>query len=303
MQALYVADRRPDAKEELSMTQAQQALAAIKAYMVRQPSEQAPAHGLAVWEAVIRCAEGYNEQASAAADPSHTNEQAVFADGSRLWWNAELNAWETGPAETDAAEDAAVVVAGNRRLSPSERIEEPARPTAENTAVVVAGNRRPSPSERIEEPTRPIEAIALLQADHRKVQHLFARYQSAPDFPTKEQIAAQVFTELDVHAQLEETVFYPAFDAQAGKKGTQLVADSRLAHEAVRELMIDMQRLNTEEEFEAKFHELIQCVQHHIAQEETEMFPEAAQILADQLADLLDEMVALKHQLMTAPRQ
>lgn len=263
------------------MTQAQQALAAIKAYAARQPSDKAPAHGLTVWEVVIRRAEGYDEQASAAADPSHTNEQAVFADGSRLWWNAELNAWETGPADTDAAETA----------------------VAENATVLVADNRLRFPSEPIEEPTRSIEAIALLQADHRKVEHLFTSYQSAEDFPTKQQIAAQVFRELDVHTQLEETVFYPAFDAQAGKKGTQLVADSRLAHEAVRELMIDMQHLNTKEEFEAKFHELIQCVQHHIAQEEAEMFPEAAQILADRLDDLLDEMVALKHQLMTAPRQ
>jgi hemerythrin superfamily protein len=141
----------------------------------------------------------------------------------------------------------------------------------------------------------------MLQADHRKVQNLFASYQRARDYATKQQIAEQVFTELDLHAQLEETVFYPAFDAQAGKKGTQLVADSRLAHEAVRELMIDMQHLDIEEEFEAKFQELRQCVQHHLAQEETEMFPEAAQILAGQLEDLMDEMVALKHQLMTAP--
>ena len=43
-------------------------------------------------------AEGYDEEATAEADPSHTNEEAVFADGSRLWWNAALNAWETGPA-------------------------------------------------------------------------------------------------------------------------------------------------------------------------------------------------------------
>jgi hypothetical protein len=42
--------------------------------------------------------EGYDAEATAEADPSHTNEQAVFTDGSRLWWNSELNAWETGPA-------------------------------------------------------------------------------------------------------------------------------------------------------------------------------------------------------------
>jgi hemerythrin-like domain-containing protein len=59
----------------------------------------------------------------------------------------------------------------------------------------------------------------------------------------------------------------------------------------------------TEEEFEAKFQELMHTVRHHVEAEENEMFPEAEQILADQLEDLMDEMVALKQQLMTAPRQ
>jgi len=80
------------------MTQAQRALAAIKAYLASAPSEDAHAHGRHSWEAIIQGAEGYDEEATAEADPSHTNEEAVFADGSRLWWNAALNAWETGPA-------------------------------------------------------------------------------------------------------------------------------------------------------------------------------------------------------------
>jgi hypothetical protein len=68
--------------------------------------------------------------------------------------------------------------------------------------------------------------------------------------------------------------------------------------------MLEMQSLDiAEEEFEDKFEELMKNVQHHIAQEEHEMFPEAAQILADQLKDLRDEMIALKHQLTTALRQ
>ena len=67
------------------MTQAQRALAAIKSYLASAPSEDAHAHGRHIWEAIIQGAEGYDEE-------------AVFADGSRLWWNAALNAWETGPA-------------------------------------------------------------------------------------------------------------------------------------------------------------------------------------------------------------
>ena len=80
------------------MTQAQQALTAIQTSMADRQREDVRAHSLSLWEAVIHRAEGYNEEATAEADPSHTSETAVFADGSRLWWNAALNAWETGPA-------------------------------------------------------------------------------------------------------------------------------------------------------------------------------------------------------------
>src|SRR4029453_287508 len=112
--------------------------------------------------------------------------------------------------------------------------------------------------DRNEEPQYPIDAISLLKTDHRKVKNLFARYESAGDFSTKHLLAAQVFTELDLHAQLEENVFYPAYDEMTGKNGTQLVADSRLAHEHVRELMIELQGIDLDEaEFEGKFHELM----------------------------------------------
>src|SRR6266571_8390939 len=158
--------------------------------------------------------------------------------------------------------------------------------------------------DRNDELPYPTDAIALLKTDHRKVKNLFARYESAGDFSTKHLLAEQVFTELELHAQLEENVFYPAYEARTGKNGTQLVADSRLEHEKVKELMLEMQGLDlADEEFEAKFHELMHTVRHHVDAEENEMFPEAEQILEDQLEDLMDDMVELKHQLMTAPRQ
>jgi hemerythrin superfamily protein len=150
----------------------------------------------------------------------------------------------------------------------------------------------------------PRDILALLKADHRKVEGLFAQYQYATDYPTQQQIAAQVFRELDLHTQLEENVFYPAFEERAGKKGTQLVADSRQDHEKVKELIIEMQLPNTEDQaFAAKFHALMREVEHHIEHEEDTMFPEAEQILADQLEDLMDEMLTLKQQLTTTARQ
>jgi hemerythrin superfamily protein len=159
-------------------------------------------------------------------------------------------------------------------------------------------------TDRNDEPQYPIDAISLLKTDHRKVKNLFARYESAGNFSTKHMIAAQVFTELELHAQLEEHVFYPAYEAMTGKNGTQLVADSRLAHEHVRELMSELQGIDLDEaEFEVKFHELMGIVREHVAEEENAMFPEAEQMLADQLEDLMDHMMELKQHLTSSPQQ
>src|SRR5205823_11135247 len=124
------------------------------------------------------------------------------------------------------------------------------------------------------------------------------------DFPTKQLIAEQVFTEPELHAQLEEHVFYPAYEAVTGKHGTQLVADSRLAHAHVRELMSELQGIDLDEaEFEVTFHELMGIVREHVAEEENAMFPEAEQRLEDHLEDLMDHMVDLKQQLTPSPQQ
>lgn len=159
-------------------------------------------------------------------------------------------------------------------------------------------------TDRHDEPPYPIDAISLLKTEHRKINNLFARYESAGNFSTKHLIAEQVFTELDLHAQLEENVFYPAYEAMTGKNGTQLVADSRLAHEHVRELMIELQGIDLDEaEFEVKFHELMGIVREHVTEEENAMFPEAEQILVDQLEDLRNQMAELKQHLTILPPQ
>jgi hemerythrin superfamily protein len=159
-------------------------------------------------------------------------------------------------------------------------------------------------TDRNDAPPYPIDAITLLKTDHRKVKNLFARYESAGDFRTKHLIAEQGFTELDLHAQLEENVFYPAYDEMTGKNGTSLVADSRLAHEHVRELMSELQGIALDEAaFEGFFHELMGIVREHVAEEENAMFPEAEQMLADQLEELMDHMVELKQQLRPSPQQ
>jgi len=150
----------------------------------------------------------------------------------------------------------------------------------------------------------PVDAIAMLKADHRLVHDLFTQYARAEDGSTKLVIAEQVFTELEVLTQVEEHVFYPAYETMTDEHGTQLVADSRLAHAHVKALLIALQGMDLPAEaFDATFQELRQTMEQHVAQEEDEMFPEAEQILAERLIALREVMVALLQRLQTAPRQ
>ena len=146
----------------------------------------------------------------------------------------------------------------------------------------------------------PEDAIEMLKADHQKVRELFQDYESAQDQKAKSKIAQQVFVELETHAQLEETVFYPAFKQEADQEGKQLVAESLQEHQRVKELIEELRELDADDEtFDVKFHELMENVEHHVEEEESEMLPEAEMALAEQAEELMDEMHEVKRQLLS----
>jgi hemerythrin superfamily protein len=144
------------------------------------------------------------------------------------------------------------------------------------------------------------DAIEMLKADHHKVRHLFQEYMAASEQKAQRQIAEQVFVELETHAQLEEMVFYPAFEAATDEEGQQLIEDARQDHQTVRDLIKDLRTLDDEEEFDASFRELMDHVESHVQDEEANMFPEAEELLADQDAELMDEMEEIKERLLAS---
>jgi hypothetical protein len=147
---------------------------------------------------------------------------------------------------------------------------------------------------------QPEDAIEMLKADHQKVRELFQDYESARDQKAKSKIAQRVFVELETHAQLEETVFYPAFKQEADQEGKQLVTESLQEHQRVKELIEELRELDAEDEtFDVKFHELMENVEHHVEEEESEMLPEAEIALAEQTEELRDEMHEVKRQLLS----
>jgi hemerythrin-like domain-containing protein len=148
-----------------------------------------------------------------------------------------------------------------------------------------------------------MDAIEMLEADHQKVKELFEAYEAAGQraYQKKRSIAEKIFMEITVHSTLEEELFYPAMRQQANKDGKQLVAESIEEHHVVATLIDEMQELDAQDErFEAKFSVLKEHIEHHIEEEEYELFPEAEELLDDSLEALGAQMEERREQLLAA---
>jgi iron-sulfur cluster repair protein YtfE (RIC family) len=146
---------------------------------------------------------------------------------------------------------------------------------------------------------QPADAIEMLKADHRRVRALFQRYNETDDQAMRQGIVAELFVELELHTQLEETVFYPAFADETNQQGQDLVAASLEDHEEIDVLVEELRGLEADQEaFAAKFQELRTKVEQHVQEEESQMFPQAEQALQEQLEELRDEMQEIKEHLL-----
>ena len=145
------------------------------------------------------------------------------------------------------------------------------------------------------------DAVALIKADHREVEKLFHEFEDAGDraYKTKQQLVSQIIKELEVHATIEEEIYYPAVDAKAKKDGKELVAEAVEEHHVVKVLLGELATMSAEDDaFDAKVTVLMENVRHHVEEEEEELLPQSEEILGEQeLTRLGEEMAARKQQL------
>jgi hemerythrin-like domain-containing protein len=141
---------------------------------------------------------------------------------------------------------------------------------------------------------QPMNALALLKADHQWIIDLFAQYEAASNPDTKRTLAAQVFVELESHAQLEANVFYPTVHEETDE-GPALVKASMQEHQTMTQLIQELRGMaHDTDAFDTKFQELLNNVEHHVEEEEADMFPLAEEALADDLDEMRKEMQELK---------
>ena len=145
---------------------------------------------------------------------------------------------------------------------------------------------------------RPQDAIALLRADHALVKELFDQFEKARDDARKQSIAARVCLELKIHTQIEDEIFYPAL-REALPKQEDLLDEAEVEHESAKALIQQIEDGSPgDERWDAKVTVLGEYVQHHVKEEQNEMFPKARRSRVD-LKELGERLRSRKEQLMT----
>jgi hypothetical protein len=142
----------------------------------------------------------------------------------------------------------------------------------------------------------PIDAIALLEADHKALDELFAQFESAPSAARKQALVAEICTALKVHMQIEEEIFYPALRPALEDK--LLIPEAIVEHSSLKGLIATLERVLPDGEmYDARVKVLSEYVKHHVKEEQSEMF---AKVKASSLdtVELGARLAARKEDLM-----
>jgi len=144
--------------------------------------------------------------------------------------------------------------------------------------------------------TKTQDALTLLKEDHRAVEKLFKEFENAKGDGRKEKLARQICFELTVHTTIEEEIFYPACK---GKIDEDKLKEAYVEHDAAKLLIAEIEAGNGESDdfFDAKVQVLGEQIDHHVKEEEGELFPEVRKAEIDTKA-LGEQLETRKQELM-----
>lgn len=131
--------------------------------------------------------------------------------------------------------------------------------------------KRPKPASRATAP----DAIALLKADHAGVSKMFKEYDGLGDkaHAKKLKLARKICTELKIHTQIEEEIFYPATRAALPKED-DLLDEAQVEHDGAKDLIMQIDAMEPGDDlFDAKVTVLSEYIKHHVKEEHEDMFP------------------------------
>ena len=147
-----------------------------------------------------------------------------------------------------------------------------------------------------------MNAFELLKKDHEKVSGLFKQLDETTEraVKTREELFAKLKEELDIHARIEETIFYPAI--KEAEETHEITLEAIEEHNVVKQLLSELEQLSVADEtWTAKLTVLKENVEHHVEEEEGEMFKDARKVLStEQVEELGARMESAKQEQKTA---
>lgn len=148
--------------------------------------------------------------------------------------------------------------------------------------------------------TNTNDATRLLAQDHREVEAMFEKFEGLGEraMVGKKNLAGEICQALTVHTQLEEELFYPAV-RECGKEFEDLIDEAVVEHASAKELIAQIEDMDAEDDlFDAKVKVLSEQIQHHVQEEEKELFPKVRkadldlEVLGEQLQERKEQLEA-----------
>jgi len=135
-----------------------------------------------------------------------------------------------------------------------------------------------------------MDAIELLESQHREVEKLFAKIERAKSEDVKAQLFEQIADKLAVHASIEEHHFYPAVKA---KRTEDILLESLEEHLGIKRVLADLLETEASDEtFDAKISVLKEQVSHHVEEEESELFPKVQKLLGSEQLEAIGQAMS-----------
>ncbi|ABA74147.1 MULTISPECIES: hemerythrin domain-containing protein [Pseudomonas] len=144
-----------------------------------------------------------------------------------------------------------------------------------------------------------MNAIDLLKTDHEKVKGILNQLSESTDRALKKraELLDKLELEITIHTQLEEQILYPAFKEAGDKEQDEMYYEAKEEHRTVDSLVLpDLKSTDpSTPEFAGRVKVVKELLEHHIEEEETEMFPQARKLLGKaKLEELGKEMEVMK---------
>ena len=137
-----------------------------------------------------------------------------------------------------------------------------------------------------------MDATTLLTKDHDTVKALFKQFEDAGDtaYKTKQTIFETIKSELLIHMDIEESIFYPTVKAQPSEELKDEIREADEEHHVAKLLLAEISKMKPDDEqYDAKVTVLKENIEHHVKEEEGELFPNTKKRMSKELLEQLGE--------------